>query len=96
MHEFVINGYHVTASTLIKNAWEQSNYGLNELHYLSLREDLTDAEIEALPEKFKPVSVTKKATSSLQVTPLQCACINPNHKVLSTLLKMNPDINGVD
>jgi ankyrin repeat protein len=77
---------------VIKDLYQLSHYGFNELHYLALGQYKKGAK---LPE-FKSVSVAKKATCNLGITPLHFACINPNVEVLTQLLDVNPDFNMGD
>ena len=77
---------------VIKDLVKLPNYGFNELHYSALGEYSPGTK---LPE-FKSVSVAKKATANLGITPLHFACINPNVEVLAQLLDVNPDFNMTD
>lgn len=65
------------------------NFGFNQLHQDVLEEH---AELG----KILRVSVTKKANTNRDITPLHCACINPNPKYLKLLLDANPDFNVND
>ena len=38
---------------------------------------------------FKKPSATKKTTGSYLLTPIHCACINPNHEFLAKLLDIS-------
>ena len=40
--------------------------------------------------------MTKKANTNKDITPLHCACINPNPKYLKALLDANPELNVID
>lgn len=57
MDSLVRLGYYELAAYIIKDLWALSNYGFNELHYLSL---CPPQKIKNLSE-FKSVSVLKKA-----------------------------------
>jgi ankyrin repeat protein len=46
--------------------------------------------------KIMKVSVAKKANTNKDITPLHCACINPNPKYIKLLLDANPDLNLTD
>lgn len=65
------------------------NFGFNKLHADVLSDD-------AILEKVLKVSVAKKANTNKDITPLFCACINPNPKFLRALLEVNADIGMVD
>ena len=69
-------------------------YNFNEMHFLALSK-LTTAQIEDL-SRFKMVSAGKKANHCNDLTPLHCACVNPNPEVLRAFLKINSDVNMVD
>ena len=77
---------------VIKDLVKLPNYGFNELHGHVLGQYSPGTK---LPE-FKSVSVAKKATANLGITPLHFACINPNVEVLAQLLDVNPDFNMQD
>lgn len=66
------------------------NFGFNQLHVDVLSDDGTE------PEKVLKVSVTKKAITNKDITPLHCACINPNPKYLKMLLDVNPELTLID
>ena len=68
---------------------ESENFGYNKLH-------LDVLKLEELTEKYATVSITKKAVSDANVTPLHFAAINPNECVMEKLLAQNPDINVLD
>lgn len=65
-------------------------YGFGPLHEQVLEVD----KAKDLPQ-FKRVSVTKKASGHI-LTPLHCACINPNGEVLEKLLEVCPEYNFPD
>lgn len=60
------------------------NFGFNQLHVDVLS---TDAELD----KVLKQSVSKKANTNRDITPLHCACINPNPTYLKQLMDVNPD-----
>jgi ankyrin repeat protein len=66
------------------------NWGFNQLHadVLAKKKDLAD--------KIHRASVTKKANTNKNVTPLHFACINPDVSVLKTLLDANQEYEVVD
>lgn len=53
--------------------------GFNQLHAISLKSDGTPLGT------FRTVSVRKKCYGNYRITPLHCACINPDTKYLSEL-----------
>ena len=57
---------------------------------------LTRDEMVALLLKMRKANVTKKAHTNLQITPLHCACINPNPNVLRYFLKIGDDVGVYD
>lgn len=65
------------------------NFGFNQLHVDVLSDD---AQID----KVLKVSVGKKANTNKDITPLFCACINPNPKYIRALLEVGPDNGMVD
>ena len=65
------------------------NYGFNELH-------LDVLKLDQLTNKYHTASITKKASSAGDITPMHLACINPNKNVLSSLIQQNNDINVMD
>lgn len=92
IHEYVLNGKYKEVAFILSKIWNQSNYGFNELHYNVVR----DYKPNELLKEFKSVSVQKKGTSCMQMTPLHFACINPNSSVLEQLLKVNGDLAMMD
>ena len=59
-------------------------------------EFLTREEQVSLLMKMRKANVTKKAHTNLQITPLHCACINPNPHVLRYFLKIGDDVGVYD
>ena len=53
-------------------------------------------KLDKLTGKIHTASVTKKAFSNKNITPLHLAAINPNEKVIETLLNQNPEYNVTD
>ena len=82
-------GNRKVAYELIKNMAKYPNFGFNNLHADVLSDD---AELE----KVLRVSCTKKANTNRNITPLHCACINPNPKYLKALLEVGADYNVID
>lgn len=88
--EAVRAGNRKIAFELIQNLSKHPNFGFNQLHVDVLRDN------GPLPEKILKQSVTKKANTNKDITPLHCACINPNPKFLKALLEVNSDLTVVD
>lgn len=65
------------------------NYGFNQLHHDVLK-------LDKLTDKYHTTSITKKAFSSKNITPLHLAAINPHEEVIETLLNQNPEFNVTD
>jgi len=78
MHTIIRLGAYELASYLLTELVKQPHYGFNELHLNVLQQYRPGVK---LPE-FKYVSVAKKATANLGMTPLHFACINPDVEVL--------------
>jgi ankyrin repeat protein len=51
---------------------------------------------DAVLEKVLRQSVTKKANTNRDLTPLHCACINPNPKFLKALLDTGAEMQTID
>ena len=64
------------ANELVQRLVKHPNYGFNNLHADVLN------PLTGIIEKFGKTSVTKKANTNKDITPLHCACINPNEKIL--------------
>jgi len=60
------------------------------LHAASLGDD------KDMGNKILKQSVTKKANTNKNITPLHCSCINPDPYFLKTLLDANPDFEVLD
>ena len=52
--------------------------------------------LDNLTEKYATQSITKKAVSDNNVTPLHLAAINPNAAVIKKLLEQNMELNAMD
>ena len=65
------------------------NFGFNQLHSDVLSDD-------AQLDKVLRQSVTKKANTNRDLTPLHCACINPNPKYIKALLETGADLQTID
>ena len=84
-----LTGNRELAASLIAPKIKYENYGFNKLH-------LDVLKLDKLTEKYATQSITKKATSENNVTPLHFAAINPNTEVLKKLLAQNNEINVTD
>ena len=78
MHTMIRLGEYRLPAYILTELVKHPHYGFNELHLNVLKQYKKG---EKLPE-FKYVSVAKKATSNLGMTPLHFACINPDVEVL--------------
>lgn len=77
------------AHELIKSMVKHPNFGFNQLHVDVLSKD-------NVIDKALKQSVLKKANTNRDITPLHCACINPNPKFLKQMLDSNPDVLVTD
>ena len=68
---------------------QHPNFGFNQLHADVLSDD-------AVLEKVLRQSTTKKANTNRDITPLHCACINPNPKYLRALLDTGAEVQTLD
>ena len=87
--EAVRAGNRQIAYQIISNLVKFPNWGFNNLHAQVLSKD------EKL-EKVHRASCQKKANTNKDLTPIHCACINPNPYYLKTLLDLNPEHSIVD
>ena len=76
----VLAGNRKLAAWKLEQLVKHENYGFNQLHLDVLQKD-------KLTEKYHTASLTKKAVSEQNVTPIHFACINPNKEVLAKLLE---------
>ena len=93
MDEFCYQGWNVALSGnkdfliwVVENCLKSENFGFNKLH-------LDVLKLNHLTEKYHTASITKKAGSCGNCTPLHFAALNPNKNVLKTLLEQNNDFN---
>ena len=63
------------AASLIAPKVKHENFGYNKLH-------LDVLQLDELTEKYATQSITKKAISDINMTPLHLASINPSVAVL--------------
>jgi ankyrin repeat protein len=87
--EAVRAGNHKIAHEIIKNLVQHPNWGFNQLH----ADVLSD---KPLADKILKVSVTKKSNTNKDITPLHCACINPNPKYLKSLIDTGAELQTID
>lgn len=86
----LLNGHrHLAAHVIGLNA---AMNGFNSVHIEVLKAD-ADQELKC---QLRAIMCTKKAFANDQVTPIHCACINPNVKYLKTLLSITQDFNISD
>ncbi len=86
----VASGNRKIAAFLIERIKGLSNYGFGDLHFQVLSLDGED-----LPE-FHKASIHKKAIGNCQITPIHCACVNPNPKYLQALFAADPMVQLTD
>ena len=89
VYEAVRAGNYKIAHEVIKNLIQLPNWGFNQLH----ADVLSD---KALPDKVLKVSTMKKCNTNKDITPLHCACINPNPKYLKALLDAGAELQTID
>ena len=74
-----LTGNRALAASLIAPKVKHENFGYNKLH-------LDVLQLDKLTEKYATQSITKKAISDVNTTPLHLASINPNIAVIQKLL----------
>ena len=84
-----MTGNRELAAFFVESKVKHENFGFNQLH-------LDVLSLDKLTAKYATQSITKKAVSDFNVTPLHFASINPNTAVLETLLKQNMELNVMD
>ncbi len=82
-------GNYKVAHEIIKNLIQHPNWGFNQLHADVLGD-------KAVPDKILKQSVTKKANTNRDITPLHCACVNPNPKYIKALLDTGAELQTID
>ena len=70
------------AEFLLKFDFDNSINDLNRLYGATLSNDI--------PEKIVKISVIKQSRAYNMLSPLHCACINPNPNILKTLIRQVP------
>jgi len=89
MHEIARTGNRKMLVSLLEPLLKHDMYGYNQLHFDVLN-------LEKLEAKYATQSLTKKAMSAENVTPIHFACINPNVEVLRKLLEQNQELHVTD
>ncbi len=84
-------GTRLVAEFLITRGVKNDGYGLTEFYKLALM-----SKNETPLKDIKKVSVTKKAFGCNNISPLHCACLNPNGEVIKFLLGINPEYQNID
>jgi ankyrin repeat protein len=79
------------AAFLIDRGLKNDGYGLSEFFKLALT-----AKNEGPLKDIKRPSCTKKAFGVANITPIHCACLNPNSEVLKHILSVNPEYQSLD
>ncbi|XP_061174017.1 poly [ADP-ribose] polymerase tankyrase-like isoform X2 [Saccostrea echinata] len=85
IHYAVSRGHLELSAKLMDDAFKNGGYGFNFLH-----RDVLNFTTEDL-KPFQSASVRKKPLDNAMMTPMHCACINPNVKYLEKLLAVEPD-----
>lgn len=88
--EAIMFGHRKLAAHVVESA--PNGYGFNAVHAQVLSAD----NDEDLTCKLRANMCTKKAFNNENVTPIHCACINPNVKYLKTLLSITQEYNIAD
>ncbi|CDW57769.1 PARP and WGR and Ank 2 domain containing protein [Trichuris trichiura] len=81
-------GHRILAADIIAASQDQRQFNLLHLEVLRNEKEKLTA--------FRRVSILKKATFASRITPLLCACINPNTHILEELIASEPEWNHVD
>ncbi|KAL5008431.1 hypothetical protein ScPMuIL_014012 [Solemya velum] len=89
--EAVLHGHQKLAGQLVEESVKTGSSGFGFLH-----QDVLQFETEDLRKNIMMSSVTKKPYGNKRITPLHCACINPNVKYLRQLLTIFPNMNIED
>ena len=86
--DYVRQGMIQEAKYLIKFDFDNEVTDLNRLYYAALSGEL--------PDRFLRISVCKQSYTHRLLSPLHCACINPNLNVLKAMLKVCPTFSLPD
>jgi ankyrin repeat protein len=87
----VLAGNQEKALAIINEAVKTEGYGFSKWHALAL-----SAKKKAQVEDIRKVNTTKKVYCSKIVTPIHCACINPNTEILQHFLQVSMEYQCVD
>jgi ankyrin repeat protein/predicted DNA-binding WGR domain protein len=79
------------AAYLLERTIKNGGYGLSEFFVPAL----TGKSEKAVKDIKKP-NCTKKAFGMGNITPIHCACLNPNAEVLKHILTVNPEYGNID
>ena len=89
--EVIRKGNRDVANVLLQKALKSDGYGINEFYSPALM----DKNIDKIRDIKKP-SCAKKAFGINNLSPIHCACLNPNSDVLKHLLTINPEYQNLD
>ena len=89
--EVVRAGRRDIAEYLLGRAIKNDGYGLNEFYIPALVGESKEAV-----QEIKKQSCSKKAFGMNNLSPILCACLNPNSEILGHLLAMNPEFSSMD
>lgn len=90
--KLILQGDRTNAGYLVTKAVAAGGYGFNKVH----EEALTIDKSFDLTPITKKVAVLKATNGNSSITPIHCACINPNAEILNTLLGIAPEYNVSD
>jgi ankyrin repeat protein/predicted DNA-binding WGR domain protein len=85
------NGNREVADFLIQRGVKNGGYGLSE-HYSPA---LMGKTVKSVAD-IKKISCTKKAHGMGNISPIHCACLNPNAEILKHILTCNPEYLNMD
>jgi hypothetical protein len=83
-HDAVRYGRRDIAAAILDPMIKNQNYGFNHLHLKALTQD------DKLGD-FHRANVIKKSNTNNDITPVHCACINPNVNILKELVNANSE-----
>lgn len=88
-----IKGNRKILGHLFKKAFSRGpeSYGTNEFYHEALLANSPDAL-----KNIKKLSCTKKSFAFRNISPIHCACLNPNPKILEFLFSVNPEYMNQD
>ncbi len=89
--DVIRSGRREVAEFLLARGLKNEGYGLNEFYIPALTSKTLDGVRE-----IKKASCTKKAFAISNVSPIHCACLNPNADILAHLLAVNPEFTNMD